>query len=102
MTKLFGTKLNQLSEEDDWIIHCPGCNFKHRIPGGNRWAFNNNPDAPTFSPSIKHTMGPEGDPITGLQRPDEPDWRVGTYFITNGMIQFFADCWHHLSGQPVR
>lgn len=72
----------------------------HAIPVGDPykvyWQFNNNPEAPTFSPSVKHTTGKYVDP---KNYPDEGD--ICHYFIRDGRIEFCTDCTHAFAGKNV-
>lgn len=70
--------------DDEWVIQCPGCNEPHSFQVG-RWAFNGDTDRPTFSPSLV---------VAG------PGPRCHS-FVTDGHIQFLADCTHSLVGQTV-
>lgn len=76
-------------------FECPGCEGVHGIAigdgAGPRWGFNGNVDQPTFTPSIKVTCD-WGDP---------PKHMVCHSFVTDGKIQFLADCTHELAGQTV-
>lgn len=72
---------------------CPGCRDLHCVPsrhptGG--WTFNGSMDAPTFSPSVKHTWNMRKEPS-----------RICHYFIRDGRIEYCGDCFHPLSGQTV-
>jgi hypothetical protein len=71
---------------------CPGCRRMHVIPHGNakgpQWTFNGDVNRPTFSPSVKLDWG------------DVPP-KVCHYFLTDGMLQFCGDSYHHLAGQTV-
>jgi Family of unknown function (DUF6527) len=83
---------------------CPGCQQPHQVAVG-RWLFNENYDAPSFSPSVL---------VTG-KRPltDEQYRRVlagETFhledmtchsFVRVGRLEFLADCTHSLGGQTV-
>lgn len=96
---------------------CPGCKDTHvvRISGEGkaRWGYNNNPESPTFTPSLlvrsgHHTWKDGKDPATCFfcHPPDgEPSFSDLCYvchsFITDGRIQFLGDCTHELAGQTV-
>lgn len=83
----------KIKYENQYYIHfCLGCNKLHYIPnfdGRPHWGFNNNYDAPTFSPSVKHTF-----------RNKDVD-SICHYFITDGKIKYCSDCFHSMSGQTV-
>jgi hypothetical protein len=68
---------------------CPGCNEPHMVvtAGAGAWGYNGNPEAPTFTPSVKVTA--------------EHRALVCHSFVTDGRIQFLADCTHALAGQTV-
>lgn len=67
---------------------CPGCKSTHMInveapnEGGHVWAFNENLNAPTFTPSVN---------IVGRCH----------YNITDGNILFHGDSAHELKGQTM-
>ncbi|MCA0947337.1 ammonia monooxygenase [Salipiger pacificus] len=88
---------------------CPGCRMMHQVGVGEgpgpRWGYNGNPDAPTFSPSIK-VKGTER--LTDQQHaaimrgePFEPATLLCHSFVREGRIQFLNDCSHALAGQTV-
>jgi len=81
------TRTNAEDKEEVYghAIFCPGCNQVHCLD--KRWSFNNNFDAPTFSPSLLCTK-------------DEPARRCHS-FITDGRIQFLNDSYHALKGTTV-
>lgn len=71
-------------------FHCPGCEGGHGVPvtGPRAWSWNGSLESPTLKPSIKVTGGG-----------DNPS--VCHSFVTDGKIQFLADCTHKLAGQTV-
>ena len=79
---------------------CPGCDEAHSLrvgqPSGLNWSFNGNLDAPTFQPSVLVTW--RGPPP---REPDDPPDRICHSFVTDGRVQFLADCTHALAGQTV-
>lgn len=80
---------------------CPGCNQAHSIPvtGPRAWGYNNNPDKPTFTPSIKVTWPAKPDAVERFK-----EWRterVCHSFVTDGQIQFLSDCTHRLAGKTL-
>jgi hypothetical protein len=100
---------------------CPGCNEEHhvwvngsKLPNGANWGFNNDFNAPTFTPSIVIRSGHF---VPGFNKdkdscwctynkehPDEPvsfECGVCHSFVKNGKIQFLNDCTHKLAGQTV-
>lgn len=91
------------------MFWCPGCDGAHAIAVGEgpgpRWNYNDNPNKPTFTPSIL-VRGTQ--PITEEQREHimqggkiEPRPTVCHSFVTNGQIQFLGDCTHPLAGKTV-
>ena len=87
------------------LFRCPGCGSLHQIaidaPFSNcaRWGWNANLDAPTFTPSILVTY-----PANPNATDEFAEWRTERRchsFVTDGRIQFLADCTHQLAGQTV-
>jgi hypothetical protein len=80
------TKLRRAQHEDKLLYHfwCPGCKVAHgfQVPG---WAFNNDMNSPTVTPSLLSTGGD----------------RHCHLFITEGKLQFLTDCNHVLAGKIV-
>jgi len=82
------------------LFRCPACNTSHAVstaPGG--WGFNGDGNRPTFTPSVLVTH--EAKPGAG---PGFEEWRTARAchsFVTDGRIQFLADCTHALAGQTV-
>lgn len=77
----------------DYLAHfCPGCNEMHHIPmwGKNPWTFNDDFEAPTLTPSVRHY----------LHHRDEPE-RYCHYFIKNGYIEYCTDSCHELAGETL-
>ena len=74
---------------------CPGCDQAHGIAFGDgpgpRWEWNGDVDSPTFRPSIMVNRGHEN-----------PAAPVCHSFVTNGQIEFLADCTHEMAGKTVR
>ena len=79
------------NQEHKFLFHCPGCKRVHGFYSGRiqepNWQFDGNLDKPTIYPSI-------------LVNKDDPNTRCHS-FVSNGMIQFLADCWHDLKNQTV-
>ncbi|WP_269494193.1 DUF6527 family protein [Acinetobacter baumannii] len=73
-----------------YFIECPGCKCWHALHVGPqhkiRWNFDGNLEKPTFSPSLMVNAGERSQCHS---------------FISNGQIQFLADCHHSLAGQTV-
>lgn len=97
------------------MFWCPGCNELHQVSVGTgtgpRWGYNDNPDKPTFTPSLlirsgHYCPGQEGKDCwcTYEARLGEPapfKCTVCHSFVTDGRIQFLGDCTHALAGQTV-
>lgn len=87
-------------------FECPGCGVPHVIPvepSPKGWGFNENEEAPTFTPSI--LVYPHRYLI---KTPDEfpPDGLVGESplchsFVRDGKIEFLSDSTHPLAGKTV-
>ena len=93
---------------------CPGCQEEHQIsvnPG--RWTWNQNPEMPTFNPSVLvrsgHFVEERGNKSTcwctyAAEHPEEKDLprchRCHS-FVRDGKIQFLADSSHALAGKTV-
>lgn len=78
------------------MFWCPGCDGAHQVGVGEgpgpRWGYNENPDAPTFTPSVfVNAPGP-------FFNPAAPTCHS---FVKDGRIQFLSDCTHALAGQTV-
>lgn len=73
-------------------FHCPGCESGHSIPvtGPRKWNWNGSLEKPTLFPSILVNRGRAN-----------PTAEVCHSFVTDGRIQFLADCTHRLAGQTV-
>ncbi|ETX27335.1 DUF6527 family protein, partial [Roseivivax isoporae] len=67
-------------------FRCPGCATMHQV-WTDRWRWNGDGDAPTFSPSIR-------------SRGRAPQARCHS-FVENGRIRFLPDCTHELAGKTV-
>jgi hypothetical protein len=96
---------------------CPGCDEPHAIavhPAPSAvWRYNEDPNKPTFSPSIlmrsgHFVPGQEGrncwctyEERTGNTLPKGVGCSVCHSFVTDGRIQFLGDCTHALAGQTV-
>jgi hypothetical protein len=85
------------------ILHwCPGCDGVHGIqiaaPDGPTWAFNDDWDKPTFSPSVR-LFDKKRDAAGNVLMNEEVT--LCHYFITDGKILFCVDSRHSLAGQTV-
>lgn len=78
--------------DDAVMFWCPGCGCVHAVwvRGPSAWGFNGDYEKPTFTPSILVTGG--------TPHKDGGPKRCHT-FITDGVIDFLADCSHALAGQ---
>lgn len=99
---LIGKKLRSL-QGGAVAFRCPGCGTFHQVgiapPAKPVWGYNGNPDAPTFSPSVKVTY-----PANPKASEKYAEWRrerICHSFIRDGRIQFLSDCTHELAGQTV-
>lgn len=72
-----------------YAFHCPGCECGHGIPvaGPRAWGWNGSVDKPTFTPSILVNRGSAN-----------PTVPVCHSYVTDGKINFLADCTHKLRG----
>jgi len=70
-----------------YVHWCPACHELHPLPD-NGWQFDGNLECPTFTPSFKHSGGPD------------PKW-LCHYTLTKGMLHFCGDCSHAMGGQAV-
>lgn len=106
--KTIGRCLGEGADGSLWFF-CNGCDAPHSLQAGSgpgpRWGYNGNPGAPTFTPSVL---------VRGTQRITEQEHKVlmdgGSVeprpfvchsFVTDGRIQYLADCTHALAGQTV-
>lgn len=78
---------DQTGKHRSWLIFCPACGFGHAFD--SRWTFNGDVDRPTFRAS----MLIHEDPNSGRPRCHS--------FVTDGKIQYLADCTHAMRGQTV-
>lgn len=78
---------------------CPGCEEMHPLP--DRWTFDGNLEAPSFTPSFKHTLT-RFDSYTsegiGLGGRREVSCH---YVLTAGKLHFCDDSHHVLKGQVI-
>lgn len=81
-------------------FQCPGCKSGHtfRVDADDQfkgpvWAWNNNLDRGTFSPSLLYRWD-------GLENGVEVK-KVCHSFVTDGKIRFLSDCTHDLKDQTV-
>lgn len=96
------------------LFRCPGCQETHQVSvgagPGPRWGYNDNPDAPTFTPSVlvrsgHYVPGHTGECWCTWETEDGEKPGFGCHvchsFVTDGRIQFLGDCTHALAGQTV-
>jgi hypothetical protein len=93
-----GVKLKRLTSQDEtevtMLFFCPACQRTHPIrvvsgdPGRPVWDWNNDYEAPTFSPSLLVYPSPGG------------QTRCHS-FLTAGRIEFCVDSEHDLADQTV-
>lgn len=94
------------------VIYCPGCKDRHYINidptrAQATWGFNGSLENPTFTPSLLVRTGKYVNPDYKRDIPAE-DWvwferssiRCHS-FITDGNINYLADCTHELKGQTI-
>ena len=78
---------------------CPGCKRRHYVPVGpkhqNSWGWNKDLVEPTLTPSVLGDWHEWDDATQASTR------HVCHAFITNGKIQFLADCTHEHAGKTV-
>lgn len=96
-----------------YSFNCPGCEAdkaysevwgsEHTVTtppsaqsNGATWGFNGDTDRPTFTPSIH--VHPHGYFDKNNETRQSPRCHS---FVTDGRIQFLADCTHPLAGQTV-
>ena len=84
------TNCGQLAGYSFW---CPGCLGLHVFytAGNVVWAFNGDMEKPTFSPSLLNTCANHTDPAR----------RVCHLNLTDGNLQYHADCTHGYAGKIV-
>lgn len=87
---------------------CPGCKESHQITvrddpnrQGPIWGYNDNPEAPTFTPSILVRWNEPSDKDGEFDDPVKDRQMVCHSFVTDGRIQFLNDCTHSLAGKTV-
>ena len=84
MAKKVKALQRQNGEIGCYVFWCPGCNEAHMFTK-DRWAFNDNFEKPTFSPSLLY-----------------PTKAIRCHlFMRDGKIQYLSDCGHKLAGQTI-
>lgn len=78
--------------DPDFVFWCPGCQFGHGVwvtttckSTGAQWTWNGSLEKPTFTPSILIKEGT----LTCHS------------YVTDGHINYLADCTHALVGQTI-
>jgi len=80
-------------EEIHLLFWCPGCKRAHPFiiqstdPDRPQWTWNEDPDRPTFSPSLL---------VNKLDAASRCH-----LFLRDGQLQFLQDCHHDLRGQTI-
>lgn len=104
----------RFAAEQHIMFWCQGCDSAHGVyVGHGGWAFNGNWDRPTFSPSVLVRSGhyaegwKQGDACWCTYAAEHPEdehpflCHRCHLFVTEGKIQFLADCTHALAGQTL-
>ena len=90
--------LNHFMNDPMITFACPACPVDHYVnveqdkplpEGTPKWSYNNDPEKPTFTPSV----------VCNFRWNDEPV--VCHFFVKDGMIEFLPDCTHELAGKTV-
>jgi hypothetical protein len=94
-------KIQQHGQE--YFFWCPACKMVHAIT--NKWQFNGDFNAPTFSPSIlvqgvQRITDEEAARILNGENIEPRPLRCHSY-IENGYIRFCDDSLHDLKGQTL-
>lgn len=90
-------------ERVQWGIFCPGCRHSHMMgvgnPSGSNWDFNGNVLKPTFTPSVRVSVGGHGS--------DMAERTLCHSWVSEGRINFLNDSsghalrdWHDLIPFP--
>lgn len=93
MGQMLSSKLYR-RDKHTLLFWCPGCQMLHPVylsqpdynPNTDVWSWNNNPERPTFSPSLNLQLGPE---------------KRCHSWIKDGSIIYLGDCYHSLKDQTV-
>lgn len=95
------TVLRKVENSTTVTFWCPGCDEAHQIDTAH-WEFNNDFEAPTFSPSYLTWVEPNPNALPGDEYKKYREGFRCHSFIRDGYIQFLDDCTHGLKGQTVR
>ena len=102
MSTTYGRYLRRV--DGGFAHYCPACQAMHVYfvdkpsHSGARWKFNENPDLPTFTPSMNIRWGTYADP-TYVDEGRESG--ICHYFVMNGQIMYCGDCTHDMKGKTV-
>lgn len=87
----------RLPQTDQVYYRCPACKGLHMFVDGEgdgpRWIWNHNFTSPTVAQEVQH--------VTSVRRSARLVGHTCRYYITNGRMQFAAQCTHTLAGQIV-
>jgi len=91
---------------EGYTFWCPGCKGAHHVRVGLNdhpcWTYNEDPNAPTFSPSVLISSRRWVEDKSVLEDGHWGDsYTMCHSFVTLGRIQFLGDCAHELAGQTV-
>ena len=96
MSKLLSVVKNGIVT--DYMFDCPACGYSHvlhifnsEVSYRDNWNFNGSLEKPTFTPSLLNTVYRSDGKI-----------QVCHLYITDGTIQYLADCTHSMAGQTVK
>lgn len=102
-----------------FIWWCPGCKQSHGInvgqSSGPNWSWNNDPEKPSFSPSVlvrgtrqdltdeeEVQFDKDAETLTREQLLEHPVYSFRCHsFVENGHMRFLSDCTHELANQTV-
>lgn len=102
-----------------FIWWCPGCKQSHGInvgqSSGPNWSWNNDPEKPSFSPSVlvrgtrqdltdeeEVQLDKDAETLTREQLLEHPVYSFRCHsFVENGHMRFLSDCTHELANQTV-
>jgi hypothetical protein len=81
--------------------YCPACEHAHGITANtpDGWVFNNDPEKPTFSPSVRVTSTRPKKKHDGTE--ETVEITTCHYFLNNGVLEYCSDSPHALAGKSV-
>lgn len=118
MYNFLSSKLYEI-RPGSYMHYCPGCKHRHVINTiksnccGDKWIYNNNPEFPTFTPSICISVNhPDfvNHEIVGIGIKQTASNKfffiherkiICHYFITDGKLIYLNDSHHFLAGQTI-